>query len=135
MLYGHERVNLMTNFTSQHGDILFDTNALTNNSQQQHGSPRGKVLRKSQNEHDPSFSASVTSDRTRRSSTRYKEDEGLEDQHQHGQSKPPVRKKGKTGSSDNRWSKRFTWPDAVRPFNYCNFPTKIEYVLTDLFVY
>jgi hypothetical protein len=39
----------------------------------------------------------------------------MEDTHQHGQTKPPVRKKGKTGSSDNRWSKRFTWPDAVSP--------------------
>jgi hypothetical protein len=101
---------------SQQSDIVFNTNALG-------GSPRGKVLRiNSQDEvHDPSSVASVTSDRTRRSSTRYKEEDGdmedgdMEDTHQHGQTKPPVRKKGKTGSSDNRWSKRFTWPDAVSP--------------------
>lgn len=100
-------------FMSQQSDIVFNTNTLNNNSQHG-GSPRGKVLRiNSQDEvYDPSSIASVTSDRTRRSSTMYKEED---DTHQHGQTKPPVRKKGKTGSSDNRWSKRFTWPDAVSP--------------------
>jgi len=109
-------------FMSQQSDIVFNTNALNNNSQHG-GSPRGKVLRiNSQDEvHDPSSVASVTSDRTRRSSTRYKEEDGdMEDTNQHGQTKPPVRKKGKTGSSDNRWSKRFTWPDAVSPLTCYN---------------
>ena len=109
-------------FMSQQSDIVFNTNAINNNSQHG-GSPRGKVLRiNSQDEvHDPSSVASVTSDRTRRSSTRYNEEGGdMEDTNQHGQTKPPVRKKGKTGSSDNRWSKRFTWPDAVSPVTCYN---------------
>lgn len=109
-------------FMSQQSDIVCNTNASNNNSQHG-GSPRGKVLRiNSQDKvHDPSTVASVTSDRTRRSTTRYKEDDGdMEDTNQHGQTKHPVHKKGKTGSSDNRWSKRFTWPDAVSPLTYSN---------------
>ncbi len=33
-----------------------------------------------------------------------------------GSGRQPLRKKGKSSNSDNRWSKRFTWPDEV-----CNF--------------
>ena len=29
----------------------------------------------------------------------------------------PKRRKGKTSTDDQRWSKRFTWPDEVRKFN------------------
>ena len=36
-----------------------------------------------------------------------------DDLEEHHGGKQPVRKKGKVTSADNRWSKRFTWPDEV----------------------
>jgi hypothetical protein len=65
-------------------------------------------------EADPSSATSVALARVRRTNARFKADDDLEEHHGGNVgSKQPVRKKGKVSSADNRWSKRFTWPDEV----------------------
>ena len=51
---------------------------------------------------------SVALARARRTKATFKAD--LEEHHG---GKQPARKKGKVSSADNRWSKRFAWPDEV----------------------
>jgi hypothetical protein len=69
-------------------------------------------------EADDSLGASVALARTRRVNASFKADDSED---HYGGGKQPPRKKGKISSSDNRWSKRFTWPDEVsgRPL-YCD---------------
>lgn len=61
-------------------------------------------------EADASSATSVALARARRTNATFKADDDLEEHHG---GKQPVRKKGKVSSADNRWSKRFTWPDEV----------------------
>jgi len=65
-------------------------------------------------EADASSATSVALARARRTNAKFKAYDDLEE-HYGGSvgSKQPVRKKGKVSSADNRWSKRFTWPDEV----------------------
>lgn len=65
--------------------------------------------------------ASVTSARGLRSKTKAKEPEPQSEEFPSsgstgsgsGSGRQPMRKKGKSSNSDNRWSKRFTWPDEL----------------------
>ena len=66
-------------------------------------------------EADASSASLVALARARRTNVKFKADDDLEEHHGGNVgSKQPVRKKGKVSSTDNRWSKRFTWPDEVR---------------------
>jgi hypothetical protein len=67
---------------------------------------------------DHSSATSLALARARRANASFKADDSEE---HYGGSKQPPRKKGKVSSSDNRWSKRFTWPDEVSAWpSFCD---------------
>lgn len=82
-------------------------------SRGQYGS--GGVVYSSTTSAPAPIASSVAAAATARSKSRYTKKTKAEE-HQPGQQQVS-RKKGKTTSSDQRWSKRFTWPDAVSAYH------------------
>ena len=88
------------------GNLSLDSNSPTSERSTRRSS--GSQSPHTAAEADASSATSVALARARRTKATFKAD--LEEHHG---GKQPARKKGKVSSADNRWSKRFAWPDEV----------------------